>query len=77
MIDLRHPLAVLATRMPWTQIETSLMPLLAHRDREGWAAADVDLFGPTVQLAVDPVTLPRFHVLHLMRQSTWPRSRRG
>ncbi|ABA53122.1 transposase [Burkholderia pseudomallei] len=29
----------------------SLMPLLAHRDSEGRAAEDVDLFGPTVQLA--------------------------
>ena len=24
MIDLRHPLAVLATRMPWSQIEAAL-----------------------------------------------------
>ncbi len=34
MIDMRHPLAVLATRMPWGQIEVSLAPLLAHKDRE-------------------------------------------
>ncbi|MDF3834759.1 hypothetical protein P3W85_17595 [Cupriavidus basilensis] len=26
MIDLRYPLAVLATRMPWAQIEASLAP---------------------------------------------------
>ena len=26
MIDLRHPLAVLATRMPWQQIEASVEP---------------------------------------------------
>jgi IS5 family transposase len=31
MIDLRHPLEVLATRMPWAQIEASLAPLFAHR----------------------------------------------
>lgn len=26
MIDLRHPLAVLASRLPWTQIEANLSP---------------------------------------------------
>ena len=26
MIDLRHPLAVLASRMPWQEIEASLAP---------------------------------------------------
>ncbi len=26
MIDMRHPLAVLATRMPWTEIEAALAP---------------------------------------------------
>ncbi len=51
MIDLRHPLAVLATRMPWAQIEASLAPLLAHRDRPGRHVADVDLFGQTIELA--------------------------
>ncbi|WP_269434546.1 hypothetical protein [Burkholderia sp. TSV86] len=30
MIDLRSPLAVLATRMRWTQIEASLTPLFVH-----------------------------------------------
>jgi hypothetical protein len=30
MIDMRNPLAVLATRMPWGDIEASLAPL-AHR----------------------------------------------
>ena len=33
MIDMRHPLAVLATRMPWAAIEASLAPALAHKDR--------------------------------------------
>jgi IS5 family transposase len=51
MIDLRHPLAVLATRMPWTEIEASLAPLLAHKDRSGRIVEDADLFGPTSQLA--------------------------
>jgi transposase, IS5 family len=51
MIDMRHPLAVLATRMPWAQIEASLAPLLAHKDRDGRLVQDGDLFGPTAQLA--------------------------
>jgi IS5 family transposase len=51
MIDMRHPLAVLATRMPWAQIEASLAPLLAHKDRDGRVIQDADLFGATAQLA--------------------------
>jgi IS5 family transposase len=35
MIDMRHPLAVLATRMPWQEIEAALAPVLAHKDRAG------------------------------------------
>lgn len=31
MIDPRHPLVVLATRLPWTAIEASLAPLLARK----------------------------------------------
>jgi IS5 family transposase len=50
MIDMRHPLAVLATRMPWNLIEASLTPLLAHKDRDGRLVRDADLFGPTAQL---------------------------
>ncbi len=30
MIDMGHPLAVLARRTPWAQIEASLAPLFAH-----------------------------------------------
>ena len=37
MIDLRHPLAVLATRMPWAQIEAALAPCLTRKDRQGRA----------------------------------------
>ena len=50
MIDLRHPLAVLARRMPWTQIEAALAPALAHRDRAGQVIEGDDLFGPSVQV---------------------------
>ncbi len=48
MIDLRHPLAVLTRRMPWAQIEASLAPVLAHRDRAGHRVEGADLFGPSV-----------------------------
>ncbi len=51
MIDLRHPLAVLATRMPWVQIEASLAPLFEHRNRAGVATDAIDLFGPAPKLA--------------------------
>ena len=51
MIDLRHPLSVLATRMPWTDIEAALAPVLAHRDRKGRMVEGADMFGPTVAVA--------------------------
>ena len=51
MIDLRHPLAKLAQRMPWDAIEASLAPLLAHKDRAGRKVDGADLFGPTLQVA--------------------------
>ena len=50
MIDLRHPLAVLAQRMPWSQIEAALAPALAHKDRAGTLVGSADLFGPSAQL---------------------------
>lgn len=51
MIDMRHPLAVLATRMPWVEIEAALAPVLAHKDRAGRAIEGADLFGPTLAVA--------------------------
>jgi IS5 family transposase len=51
MIDMRHPLAVLSTRMPWVEIEAALAPLLAHKDRSGRLIQDADLFGASAQLA--------------------------
>lgn len=46
MIDLRHPLAVLATRIPWAQLEAALAPCFARKDRPGEVREDTDLFGP-------------------------------
>jgi IS5 family transposase len=51
MIDLRHPLAVLATRMPWSDIEAALAPAFAHRDRKGRPLEGADMFGPTLTVA--------------------------
>ena len=48
MIDLRHPLAVLANRIPWQQIEVSIAHRFATQARAGKRLADVDLFGSTV-----------------------------
>jgi transposase, IS5 family len=50
MIDMRHPLAVLATRMPWADIEAALAPALAHKDRSGTSIEGSDLFGTTSEL---------------------------
>ncbi len=47
MIDLRCPLAVLAQRLPWAQIEASLAPKFVHRDRAGEVVESVDIFGAT------------------------------
>lgn len=51
MIDLRHPLAVLAQRMPWAQLEAALAPAFARRDRPGKAIPGSDLFGTTLEIA--------------------------
>jgi IS5 family transposase len=65
MIDLRHPLAVLALRMPWAQIESNLAPCFVHRDRAGRSVEGMDHFGPTVALAgagVSPAGRPRLPI---------------
>ena len=51
MIDLRHPLAVLASRLPWAQIEAALAPYFARQVRAGRVLEHDDLFGPSLQLA--------------------------
>ncbi len=51
MIDLRDPLAVLATRLPWARIEALLAPRFAHLDRAGDTLESSDLLGP-VQVVV-------------------------
>ena len=45
MIDLRHPLAVLATRLPWSQLEADLAPIWRRESRDGVLPEGEDLFG--------------------------------
>lgn len=42
MIDLRHPLAVLANRMPWQELEASLAHRFARQVRAGKRIEDMD-----------------------------------
>lgn len=51
MNDLRHPLAMLATRMPWSDIEAALAPAFAHRTRKGKLVEGANMFGPTLALS--------------------------
>jgi IS5 family transposase len=51
MIDLRHPLAALAARIPWSQLEATLAPTFARRSREGKVIEGDDLFGSARQVA--------------------------
>jgi IS5 family transposase len=51
MIDLRHPLAVLANRMSWQEIEASLAKSWARHFKAGKKIEDLDLFGPVYVVA--------------------------
>ena len=50
MINLNDPLAVLATRLPWAQIEASLAVKFERRDRPGQGLEGQDMFGPRLVL---------------------------
>ena len=50
MIDLRHPLAVLANRLPWDTLAGRLAPMFAHKNRAGRLVIGSDLFGTTQEL---------------------------
>lgn len=45
MIDLKHPLAVLATRLPWGTIKAALAPKLAHQAKPAQRVIGEDLAG--------------------------------
>src|ERR1035437_4379268 len=50
MINLSDPLAVLATRLPWSQIETAIATKFEHQNRTGLILKDQDMFGTTETL---------------------------
>jgi transposase, IS5 family len=50
MIDLRHPLAVLAGKMLWDMLEESLKRVFEHRDRKGRQFFSEDMFGSNLQV---------------------------
>ena len=45
MIDMQHPLAVLAGRLPWARIEAALAPKFTHQDRPVRQEVVGDLLG--------------------------------
>jgi transposase, IS5 family len=49
MIDLRHPLAVLSSRMPWQEIEARVAQVFSRKGRAGVTMPDLDLFGEQMQ----------------------------
>ena len=51
LIDLRHPLAVLANRMRWQEIEASLAHRFARQVSSGKKVKGMDMFGPTQPMA--------------------------
>ena len=51
MIDLRHSLAVLSSRMPWQQIEASVAHIFSGKVRAGKKLAGIDLFGEQIQMS--------------------------
>ena len=50
MINLTDPLAVLATRLPWSQIEAAVTAKFEHQNRTGQVLKDQDMFGTTETL---------------------------
>ena len=62
MINLNDPLAVLATRLPWAQLEAAIAAKFARRERAGTVVEEVDLFGPSqtrVGAGLSPAGRPR------------------
>jgi IS5 family transposase len=65
MVDPRHPLAVLARKMPRAEIEAALASAFAHKDRKGRAVGGTDMFGPTIMVtraSMSPAGRPRLPI---------------
>ena len=73
MIDLRHPLAVLAGRLPWAAIEAAVAPKLVPAARPAQQLSGHDLLGPFAQEfggGVSPAGRPRL-AIRLMLSLTY------
>jgi len=51
MVDPRHPLVVLAGRIPWDELEKRVEPLIVRNLRSGRSVPQDDLFGSSLQIA--------------------------
>jgi hypothetical protein len=58
MIDLRHPLAVLASHMPWQEIEASLAKQLAREVKKGRSIQEVGFLVPRPWYSVRAYPMP-------------------
>ena len=81
MIDLRHQLTVLASRMPWQEIKARGTQVFPRKGHAGEAMPDLDLFGEQVQRAAVPsnerrprvplrIMLALLHHRHAFNEST-------
>ena len=50
MIDQQHPLSILASQMPWEQLEKALAPFFEHKNKPGKLIVEDGLFGPSERL---------------------------
>lgn len=51
MVDPRHPLVVLAKRIPWDELEARIEPLLVRNLRSSRSVSQDDLFVPSPPIA--------------------------
>jgi IS5 family transposase len=51
MLDLRQPLVVLSSRLPWQQMEASIAHLFVRKAKAGVRQPEIDLFGQGAQQA--------------------------
>jgi hypothetical protein len=49
-VDPRHPLVVLAGRIPWDELETRIEPLIVRNLRSARSVPQDDLFGSSLQV---------------------------
>ena len=56
MIDLRHPLSVLASRMPWQEIEARVAPVFSSKCRAGVVMPDLIFLADRSSVSPLPAT---------------------